>query len=63
MDRRAEQHSQPLGCKVMGEDRTGTVPGVWGTQATRITLVTLLCLPSVKGLILADTRWWFGAEA
>lgn len=30
MDRRAEQYSQPLGCKVMGEDKTGAVPGIWG---------------------------------
>lgn len=33
------------------------------TQATRIALATLLCLPSVKGLIwiLAAIRRWFGA--
>lgn len=39
--------------------------GSRATQATRITLATLLCLPSVKGLIwiLAATGWWLGAGA
>lgn len=59
-DRRAEQHYQPLGCKVMGGGGAGAMPGIGGYTNHQDRSPAHSVPSSVMTLIwvLEAPKWW-----